>query len=154
MRTAIAAAAFLALATSVAQAQQPAVRTVPETEVAALFSKQKSTIVVDARMPDERGKWGLSCTNCSTINIPFDFGSNDKSAAAGAKTFSDAASKNAALQAAKASGQEVVVVCLAGGRSGAAAEQLAKMGVKTVVLQDGLGALKDTKNIQGAKPKG
>ena len=157
MRASIVAAMALGLCVSTAYAQQketpPPYRVVTENELPALLKSRPDIVVVDARMPMERGNWGLACERCSTVQAPFDFGSDEKSAAAGLKAFSTAVAASRPLQAARAANREVVVVCLAGGRSAAAAGELHRQGFKAVLLDGGLQGLRDAANIKGSKPK-
>ena len=155
MRTFLAAALFAVLSATSALAQdKPTYKVVAEKDLAGLIASRPNLIVVDARMPEERGQWGLKCDKCSTVQAPFDFGGDPKSAGAALKTFTAAVSADKSLQAARAAKQEVLVVCLAGGRSAAAAAELQKLGFQPVLLDGGLQGLTDTGNIRGSRPKG
>ena len=154
MRTFLAAALLALLSATSAFAQEkPTYKVIAEKELAGLMSVRPNLVVLDARMPDERGQWRLKCDRCSTVQVPFDFGADPKSASAALKTFTAAVSADKTLQAAKAAKQEVLVVCLAGGRSAAAAGEIQKLGFQPVLLDGGLQGLVDTKNIRGTKPK-
>ena len=154
MRTTTGLVAAMTLLVSAAIAQDMAAfRTVAESDLGTVF-KQKSTLVVDARMPDERGKWGLACTNCSTSTCHSTSAPTTRRRRPASRRLPTPPPRARRLPRRRLPARRSLVVCLAGGRSGAAAEHLAKMGVKAVLLADGLGGLKDAKNIKGSKPKG
>lgn len=147
------ACAFFSVVPAFAQ-DKPSYRVIVEKDLPALIASRPNLVLIDARMPDERGQWGLKCERCSTVEVPFDFGTDDKSAAAALSRFRAAAAADKTLQAARAARQEILVVCLAGGRSGAAAGELQKLGFQPVLLDGGLNGLADARNIRGSKPKG
>lgn len=150
----LAVSTALTLSVAVASAQQVTpFKVVAEKDLATTLAANPKMLIVDARMPDERAGWSLKCERCTTVNAPFGFGADDKGKAAGLKSFVAAVAQSKPLAAAKLAGQEVLVVCLAGGRSGAAATEMVKLGYKPVLLDGGLQALKDERNIKGAKPK-
>ena len=155
MRTFLAAAVLASLsATSGSAQEKPTYKVIAEKELAGLMTSRPHLVVLDARMPDERGQWGLKCDRCSTVQVPFDFGDDPKAAAAALKSFTTAVSADNTLQAARTAKQEVLVVCLAGGRSAAAAGELQKLGFQPVLLDGGLQGLAESTNIKGTRPKG
>lgn len=155
MKRALIVSAFGLLMAFPAFAQdKPTYRVIGEKELPALIASRPNLVLLDARMPEERGQWGLKCERCSTVQVPFDFGADDKSAASALAKFKSAVAADKTLQAARQAKQEVLVVCLAGGRSGAAAGEMQKLGFQPVLLDGGLNGLTDARNISGTKPPG
>ncbi len=133
-------ALFFALIASVAYAQGFISLTAAQVD-AFLKKNPKNIVIVDARMPNERighseKEWGIKCAKCARVQAPFDL---------------DLGFDPAFKPVFK--GKKVLVVCLGGVRSAAAAKKLHEMGVAGLwQLEGGLFTLSENQ-IYGKKPK-